>query len=77
MAIKSFNAVNTDVRKLKIICEMTKVRDAKGDKQVAVADSKIAGYMNQLGPISSRLGLPATTSTLPHLTAKHSMPPSS
>ena len=48
-AVKTFKAVGTDTGKLKIFCEMTKVLDARGDKQDDAADAKIQGYIKQLG----------------------------
>jgi hypothetical protein len=47
--IKTFNAVSTDAKRLKIFCEMTKVMDAMGEKQDTAAEAKIQGYVKQLG----------------------------
>jgi hypothetical protein len=48
-AIKTFNAVGADARKLKIYCEMTKAMDAMEEKQDTAAEAKIQGYVKQLG----------------------------
>src|SRR5262245_40253222 len=49
-AIKAFKAIGADTSKLNTFCTMTKLMDGVGEKEDKEAESKIAGYMKQLGP---------------------------
>ena len=49
-AVKTFKQTENDPGKVKTFCEMTKAMEAAGDKEDAAADTKIDGYMKQLGP---------------------------
>jgi hypothetical protein len=49
-AVTTFKSVESDAGKLKIFCEMSSAMDKAGDNPDAAADTKIDGYMKQLGP---------------------------
>ncbi len=49
-AVQVFAATAADPGKLKTFCEMSDAMDAAGDKEDSANDTKISGYMKQLGP---------------------------
>ena len=49
-AVATFKAVENDAGKLKIFCEMSATMDKAGENPHAATDSKIDGYMKELGP---------------------------
>jgi hypothetical protein len=49
-AIKVFKQTEADTGKIKTYCEMTKAMEAAGDNEDAATDTKIDGYLKQLGP---------------------------
>ena len=49
-AITVISATASDPAKLKTYCEMSDVLDAAGDKEDSAAESKVDGYLTQLGP---------------------------
>jgi hypothetical protein len=49
-AVKTFKSVAADPGKLKVYCEMDKAMKALGEKEDKALETKIDGYMKELGP---------------------------